>query len=250
MEVSGDDLGEAIYNELSRFSPSEVLLAGTLPQSAALEKRCREKFHALVERLPDETDESLCCLRVKNQFHLEDGDLPVRSICLAAGEMVGYLQKTQRVGMERLNTLTLWEDTQFMQLDVNTRYNLELCETMRTKEKRGSLLWVLDHTHTAMGKRLLRNWVEQPLLSPGGITRRLNAVEELVNDPELLDTLMEALSGIYDLERILTRIVYGSANGRELRSLWSALLRLPGVKQAVSHRTSAYLQALYGMWTN
>ncbi|MFR7479108.1 MAG: DNA mismatch repair protein MutS, partial [Acutalibacteraceae bacterium] len=81
MEVSGDDLGEAIYNELSRFSPSEVLLAGTLPQSAALEKRCREKFHALVERLPDETDESLCCLRVKNQFHLEDGDLPVRSIC-------------------------------------------------------------------------------------------------------------------------------------------------------------------------
>lgn len=245
MEVTGDDLSEAIYNELSRFSPSEVLLAGELPKAVELEKRCREKFHAAVEQLPNETDESLCYLRVKNQFHLEDGDLPTRSICLAAGEMVGYLQKTQRVGMERLNTLTLFEDAQFMQLDFNTRYNLELCETMRTKEKKGSLLWVLDHTRTAMGKRLLRNWVEQPLLSPGGITRRLNAVEELVNDPELLDTLMEALSGIYDLERILTRIVYGSANGRELRSLWSALLRLPGVKQAVSNRTSAYLQALY-----
>lgn len=243
IELRGEDLLLAIVNELGRFSPSEILLSGQFSRREELCKICRDKFHAAIEQGEEEPEES-CLMRVKQQFHMEDGDLPVRTICRAAGVMLLYLQKTQRVGLERMNTLSLFEDAQYMQLDGNTRYNLELCETMRTKEKKGSLLWVLDHTCTAMGKRLLRTWIEQPLLSPGGITRRQNAVEELVQNAELLDTLQDGLNGIYDLERILTRIVYGSANGRELRSLWSALLKIPALKQSLAPCQAALLQKL------
>ncbi|MCI5729029.1 MAG: DNA mismatch repair protein MutS, partial [Clostridia bacterium] len=243
IELRGEDLLLAIVNELGRFSPSEILLSGQFSRREELCKICRDKFHAAIEQGEEEPEES-CLMRVKQQFQMEDGDLPVRTICRAAGVMLLYLQKTQRVGLERMNTLSLFEDAQYMQLDGNTRYNLELCETMRTKEKKGSLLWVLDHTCTAMGKRLLRTWIEQPLLSPGGITRRQNAVEELVQNAELLDTLQDGLNGIYDLERILTRIVYGSANGRELRSLWSALLKIPALKQSLAPCQAALLQKL------
>lgn len=243
IELRGEDLLLAIVNELGRFSPSEILLSGQFSRREELCKICRDKFHAAIEQGEEEPEES-CLTRVKQQFHMEDGDLPARTICRAAGVMLLYLQKTQRVGLERMNTLSLFEDAQYMQLDGNTRYNLELCETMRTKEKKGSLLWVLDHTCTAMGKRLLRTWIEQPLLSPGGITRRQNAVEELVQNAELLDTLQDGLNGIYDLERILTRIVYGSANGRELRSLWSALLKIPALKQSLAPCQAALLQKL------
>ena len=243
IELRGEDLLLAIVNELGRFSPSEILLSGQFSRREELCKICRDKFHAAIEQGEEEPEES-CLMRVKQQFHMEDGDMPARTICRAAGVMLLYLQKTQRVGLERMNTLSLFEDAQYMQLDGNTRYNLELCETMRTKEKKGSLLWVLDHTCTAMGKRLLRTWIEQPLLSPGGITRRQNAVEELVQNAELLDTLQDGLNGIYDLERILTRIVYGSANGRELRSLWSALLKIPALKQSLAPCQAALLQKL------
>ena len=243
IELRGEDLLLAIVNELGRFSPSEILLSGQFSRREELCKICRDKFHAAIEQGEEEPEES-CLMRVKQQFHMEDGDLPARTICRAAGVMLLYLQKTQRVGLERMNTLSLFEDAQYMQLDGNTRYNLELCETMRTKEKKGSLLWVLDHTCTAMGKRLLRTWIEQPLLSPGGITRRQNAVEELVQNAELLDTLQDGFNGIYDLERILTRIVYGSANGRELRSLWSALLKIPALKQSLVPCQAALLQKL------
>ncbi|MGN0563254.1 MAG: DNA mismatch repair protein MutS [Candidatus Heritagella sp.] len=243
IELRGEDLLLAIVNELGRFSPSEILLSGQFSRREELCKICRDKFHAAIEQGEEEPEES-CLTRVKQQFHMEDGDLPARTVCRAAGVMLLYLQQTQRVGLERMNTLSLFEDAQYMQLDGNTRYNLELCETMRTKEKKGSLLWVLDHTCTAMGKRLLRTWIEQPLLSPGGITRRQNAVEELVQNAELLDTLQDGLNGIYDLERILTRIVYGSANGRELRSLWSALLKIPALKQSLAPCQAALLQKL------
>ena len=117
-----------------------------------------------------------------------------------------------------------------MRLDLNTRRNLELTETMRSKERRGSLLWVLDKTKTAMGKRLIRAWLEQPLLSPAKITLRQNAVAEFCDNRPLLDSITESLTGIFDLERIMTRVVYGSVNGKDLRALWSALTRLPQLK--------------------
>jgi DNA mismatch repair protein MutS len=132
-----------------------------------------------------------------------------------------------------------------MHIDLNARRNLELLETMRNKEKRGSLLWVLDKTHTAMGKRLIRNWIEQPLLSPARISRRLNAVEELSQDALLRDCISEQLSGIHDLERLMSRIVYGSANGRELRSLSSAISKLPKLKSILKDVKANLLTEIY-----
>ena len=144
--------------------------------------------------------------------------------------MLEYLSRTQITGLERMEEIRIYSQAKTMRLDLNTRRNLELLETMRSKERRGSLLWVLDKTKTAMGKRLIRTWLEQPLLSPAGITLRQNAVEELFENRPLLDDVTEALTGIFDLERIMTRVVYGSVNGKDLRALWSALTRLPQLK--------------------
>ena len=151
-------------------------------------------------------------------------------------QLLRYLKRTQRTGLERMTEVELYSGAQFMRLDLNARRNLELLETMRNKEKRGSLLWVLDKTRTAMGKRLIRSWIEQPLLSPAQISRRLNAVEELSGDAILRDNLSEQLTGIYDLERLMSRIVYGSANGRELRSLAATAAKLPGLKMCIRDR--------------
>ena len=138
----------------------------------------------------------------------------------------------------------MYSGSQFMGLDLSARRNLELLETMRGKSKRGSLLWVLDKTKTAMGKRLIRVWIERPLLNPAQILRRQNAVEELSMDGMFRDAVAEQLSGIHDLERLMTRIVYGSANARELRSLCAALSRLPELKQLLGGVSSALLKEI------
>lgn len=142
-------------------------------------------------------------------------------------------------GLERINNLDIYSDVQFMQLDLTARRNLELTETLRNKEKRGTLLWVLDHTKTAMGKRLIRNWIEQPLINPAQIIRRHNAVNELVNDPMLRGDLIDYLKDIYDLERIMTRVVYGSANGRELRSLSQTIQRMNPIRERMAEVKAA-----------
>lgn len=183
------------------------------------------------------------------QFHRQNlNELDLTSqpeIVRAIGALLGYLKRTQRTGIERMNGIDLYTGAQFMHLDLNARRNLELLETMRNKEKRGSLLWVLDKTHTAMGKRLIRSWIEQPLLSPAHISRRLNAVEELTQDSILRGSIAEQLTGIHDLERLMSRIVYGSANGRELRSLSSALMRLPKLKDLLKSVKSNLLTGVY-----
>ena len=149
-----------------------------------------------------------CQARVSRQFggqslaQLELSDKPLAVKALSA--LFDYLSRTQITGLERMNEVDIGTDAGVMGLDINARRNLELTETLRNKEKRGSLLWVLDRTKTAMGKRLIKAWLEQPLLSPAKITRRQNAVEELFQNPQLLDQLTEQLTGIYDLERIMT----------------------------------------------
>ncbi len=169
-------------------------------------------------------------------------DKPLTVLSLNA--LLEYLAQTQINGLERLSEVEIDLESTAMGLDITARRNLELTETMRNKEKRGSLLWVLDRTKTAMGKRLIKAWLEQPLLSPAQITLRQNAVEELYSSPQILDELSGQLTGIYDLERIMTRIVYGSANGRELRSLCATLKKLPGLKAVLSGCEATLLQTL------
>ena len=146
--------------------------------------------------------------------------------------------------MYQISLLELYNEKQFMHIDLNTKRNLELVETMRNKEKRGSLLWVLDKTKTAMGKRLMRSWIERPLLNETRIVRRQEAVEELLSSVILMDELSITLSGVYDLERLISKISYGTANARELRSLSFTLKKIPDIKKMISNLSSLNIRKI------
>lgn len=239
-----------LKNELSRYSPREILVNPNALELKELPKFIRERLSASLELLENgEYAPAPCTDAVLAQFHretLEALDLDGRTeIVCAVGALLGYLKRTQRTGLERMTEIDLYTGAQFMHLDLNARRNLELLETLRNKEKRGSLLWVLDKTRTAMGKRLIRSWIEQPLLGPAQISRRLNAVEELSGDSILRGSIGEQLAGIYDLERLMSRIVYGSANGRELRSLAAAAHKLPALRGLLQNLKSALLASVY-----
>ena len=248
--LSADHLTEQLKNELSRFSPREILIHQNVLELAELPKFIKERLSASLELLESaEYELEMCSAQVLDQFHkqnLNELDLDTRpEVVRAIGALLGYLKRTQRTGIERMSSIDLYAGVQFMHLDLNARRNLELLETMRNKEKRGSLLWVLDKTRTAMGKRLIRNWIEQPLLSPAHIGRRLNAVEELTQDSILRGGIADQLTGIHDLERLMSRIVYGSANGRELRSLSSAVARLPKLRELLKSVKTNLLTGIY-----
>ena len=161
---------------------------------------------------------------------LEELELTSENGTRALGMALDYLFEVQKTDLQNIREIQFYSDNKYMKLDFSARRNLELTETLRNREKRGTLLWVLDKTRTAMGKRLLRAWVEQPLLSPGGITERQNAVQYLVNDLALRDEIAEYMTSIHDMERLITRISYGSANARELRSLYETVQCLLPVK--------------------
>lgn len=244
------NLAEQLKNELSRFSPREILINPSALELAALPKFIKERMTASLELLEDENYAlKPCTARVLEQFGKSSPDdlgLQEEPLIIGAiGALIGYLKQTQRTGTERITEIDLYTGSQYMRLDLNARRNLELLETMRNKEKRGSLLWVLDKTKTAMGKRFIRSWIEQPLVSPAQIGKRLNAVEELTQDAMLRGSLAEQLTGIHDLERLMSRIVYGSANGRELRSLSAAVERLPKLKNLLSEVHSSLLTGIY-----
>ena len=247
-DLSVDELSSAINNETGRFMPSEAILnaqCAALPGVTAFLKdklRCpvtlpeEESFDAVPEPLLSQfAKENLAALG------LEDRQEAVRAV----NALLCYLQKTQMSGTQRLDTLYYYSGEQYMRLDLTTRRNLELCETMRGREKRGTLLWVLDKTKTAMGKRLLRTRIEQPLLNCAEIVRRHNAVGELFVDALLRADLADALGGVYDLERLMTRIVYGSANARELRSLAQTAEKLPDIKARISGVQSLLLKEIH-----
>ncbi|NLJ31263.1 MAG: DNA mismatch repair protein MutS [Clostridiales bacterium] len=247
--LPAQNLAEQLKNELSRYSPREILLNPGALELRELPKFIRERLSASLELLKSgEYEPAACTGEVLAQFGketLEALGLEDRGeIVRAVGSLLGYLKRTQRTGLERMTEIDLYTGAQFMHLDLNARRNLELLETMRNKEKRGSLLWVLDNTRTAMGKRLIRSWIEQPLLGPAQISRRLNAVEELTHDSILRGSIAEQLTGIYDLERLMSRIVYGSANGRELRSLAAAAQRLPALRELLKGVKSALLVSI------
>ena len=249
-ELLADSLQELesqVRNELARFSPREILINPQTLQMTGLGKFIKEKLSAALECLPQEETTGAEQL-LKVQFSPERLDSSGVSAYPLTAQAVGclllYLKKTQRTGLERMDTIEMYSGSQFMGLDLSARRNLELLETMRGKSKRGSLLWVLDKTKTAMGKRLIRVWIERPLLNPAQILRRQNAVEELSMDSMFRDAVAEQLSGVHDLERLMTRIVYGSANARELRSLCAALSRLPELKQLLGGVSSALLREI------
>ena len=186
------------------------------------------------------------------EMRAQFGDAPEKTAGLAPESpaftalavLLGYLKETQKKGVERLKTVHNYAEAQYMQLSPVTRANLELTETMRGREKKGTLLWVLDKTQTAMGKRLMRAWIEQPLVNVAAINARLDGVEELVGDSVARADIAAALSKIFDIERLMTRTVYGSASPREIYALAATCEQLPRLKALARPFGSAEITAL------
>ena len=246
-EISGSDSVNSLTSQLASYNPREILIGGDIVKIKSLPAFIKSKLSAGVEMLRDESfDNKLCTDTVNMQFGKEMQCIADSQVLInAIGALINYLKETQKNGLERINKIELYSDKQYMNLDYNTQRNLELTATMLNKEKRGSLLWVLDKTKTAMGKRLICSWLEHPLLNVSAINNRQSAVEELVNNNMLRLDIMDALSGIFDIERLMTRIVYGSANGRELRSLAAALQKLPQLSELVADCSAKYLKKVY-----
>jgi DNA mismatch repair protein MutS len=247
-EISGKNYIESLKSQLSSYNPREILIGGDVVNIMELPEFIREKLSTTVEMLPDENFAYITCQDVIKKQFSEDNynlimDKPI--VVSALGALITYLSETQKTGLERINRIELFTENQFMRLDFNTQRNLELTQTMLNKEKKGSLLWVLDKTKTSMGKRLMRGWIEKPLLNVSAIINRQSAVEELFNDTVLRLDITAALVGIFDIERLMTNIVYGSAKGRELRSLASALEKLPQISDLLKDCKSSLLRQIY-----
>jgi len=248
-QLPGGDDGR-IMGELGKFAPREIIFNEGFLDKKEITDFIREKISCTADLLGEEYfAASAAGMEILRQFKVRSlTDLGLAETPMAAaalGALLAYLKETQRVGLERIQAINLYSDKQFMKLDLTARRNLELTETMRGRERRGTLLWVLNHTKTSMGKRLMRSYIEQPLISAGIINRRLNAVEELTGDSILVSRIVEQLGGVYDMERLMTKIVYGNANPRDLTALGATMKRLPALKDLLQEVTSAALQEIY-----
>ncbi len=244
-QISGEGLLH-LQNELGRFSPSEAILSPTSWELDGLVDFLRQRLNCL----PNQDDGGRftpegCHSRVISQF-FNATDIPTADFVsrLAAGGLLSYLYDTQKTDLGHITTLQYYQSEQYMELDLTARQTLELTKTLRTGEKRGSLLWVLDKTKTPMGGRLIRSWMERPLLSPIQIGKRQQAVSDLVSDSILRGEVSEILREVGDLERVIGRVVYGTAGGRDLVALAAGLGKLPSLQSLLERCPSALLQNL------
>ena len=233
----GRDAVPDVLCELGTYSPSELLLNREAAADERIIKFAKERLSASVESGRDvyfAPDEALRAASEQFEGKIGDREKDDLPLIRAIGALVAYVAETQKSDISYIKELNVYDSGRFMQLDLATRRNLELNETLRTREKKGSLLWVLDRTKTAAGARMLRQWIEHPLISVPKITRRQSAVGELAADSVVREDLRDLLSGVLDLERLVTKIVYGSANARDLRAVSSTLSRLPGIINLLS----------------
>ncbi len=240
-----------IINELGRFAPSEVIMNSEVLKLTQVTDFIKSKLHSSCDLLDDECfDLSKASALLFKHFNVSSlSALSLENapgaVC-AIGASMDYLKSVQKSELENVKNIDYYGESSFMRLDVSTLRNLEITETMRNREKRGSLLWALDKTRTSMGKRMIRSWLEQPLLNIAKITKRHNAVSELVENPLLKDDIIDSLTGCQDMERLITRIAYSTANARELKGLSSTLTRLPAIKSYLSSCRSSLLADLCG----
>lgn len=247
--LGGQKLSSDIISELCRYSPREVLFNSELLAFKDVTTYLKQQLVCSVELMGDECyDKQLCRDAMLNQFgeslSKDTGVVADGLAYYALAALIGYLCGTQKKGVERLKTVQFYAQAQFMRLSAVTRANLELTETMRGREKKGTLLWALDQTQTAMGKRLIRTWVEQPLINSQTINSRLEGVAELCDDTVARVEIYEVLKNIFDIERLTTRIVYGSATPRELLALAATCAALPQLSKLISNFTGAEITSI------
>ncbi len=229
-----------LMDELMKYEPSEIICNDAFLVSGMDIADLRGRLHISVNALEAHMFDDESCKRtlmkhfkVKTLIGLGIDDFPTGM--LAAGALLQYLYDTQKTQLEHFTHITPYLTSKYMLLDSSTRRNLELTETLREKQKRGSLLWVLDKTRTAMGARLLRSMIEQPLIEKGAIEKRLDAIEELNKDSVSRDEIREYLNPIYDLERLLSKVTYKTANPRDLIAFRGSLEMLPSIKAVLAN---------------
>ena len=240
----------ALAYAISIFKPSELILnqsgKSICKDIIEIKKRC-DFFDSIIEDRYYDYDASVEA--IKNQFKgktldnlgITDKEHIIRSV----GALFMYLSETQKRDLSHLNELKICETSSFLNLDISSRRNLEITETMREKAKRGSLLGVLDKTKTAMGARRLKSWLDRPLVEEKKIAMRLDAVEELFNSHDAREDLTHSLKKIYDIERIISRVVYGSCNARDFLSLKQSIDKFPKIKSAIGNMESVLLKEIY-----
>ncbi|WP_313070202.1 DNA mismatch repair protein MutS [Lacrimispora sp.] len=238
-----------LTDEINKFNPSEIICNEAFYVSGVDIEDIKNRYHAVVSSLDNHFFSDEVCRKILKEHYkvgalsglgLEDYDNGI----IAAGSVMQYMYETQKSSLSHITNITPYSTGQFMIIDTSTRRNLELLETLREKQKRGSLLWVLDRTKTAMGARMLRTYIEQPLIHKSEIINRQNAIEELNMNYISREEICEYLNPIYDLERLIGRISYKTANPRDLISFKNSLEMLPYIKKILEEFNSEMLMNL------
>ena len=248
--VCEGDVIAHVLNRLGTYTPSEVILNKYAASIKSIDNFIKNRLSVDYQIIPEK---NYSVEQLKNEIiaHISNDEAKIaefdknEALLYSFGIALDYLKGVQKNELQNINDVDFYNENSFLTLDLTARRNLELIETQIRREKKGSLLWVLDHTKTAMGKRLMRSWVEQPLINYSSIILRQNAVEELTTDTILLDSLMDYLSEMFDLERIMTRIVYGSANAKELKTLSLTIDQLRNIKASLSNLKSKMLSGIF-----
>ena len=240
-----------LIDEIARYTPSELLVNSGISDCTEEMDKIKERFSAYITKFNDKffkADIETIKLRFNivdsNQKpieNLEDKELALNSI----NALIEYIEQTQKTGLDHINKITMYNISKYMSLDINARRNLEITEKMRDKSKKGTLLWVLDKTSTSMGGRLLRRWLNDPLIDVMEINKRLNAVKELKDNIMLRGDMIELLKKVYDIERITGKMAYGNANARDMITLKNSLVKLPELKSILSNCNQPYLKECY-----
>ena len=227
---------DRIFDEIYRVSPKEILISKQMASDQAFLSRLKKIFSGLITEV-ENSDFAMESAKqiLEEHFHQEDSEqlfIP-DSAKMAAGAVLAFLYRTQKRSLNYIGRISYYKNDRYMVLDQSTRRNLELTSTIFTNQKKGSLLWVLDKTRGTMGKRLLRDWLENPLLDVDEIKKRQEGVKEIYDNPLLLDELREILGRIHDLERTSSRIAYGSGTPRDLAALRDSIRHLPLLKELI-----------------
>lgn len=251
-EKTGKNREQETVSELSRFAPVELLINEGFLSLKEVHAFVKDRLSGCSVEMSDEDkfdNSDLTVITSQFDENKSVGELGISALPLvqkALCALFRYVCDAQRATVQRFVTLSVHSGAEYMGLSLTARRNLELCETMRTKEKRGSLLWVLDKTVTAMGRRKLRAWTERPLTSHTQILARLDAVDELIQNPTLLSDIRDALKGVYDLERLMSRVMYRSASPRDIYALGQTFSRLPALKETLGDLKSRLTVELNG----
>ena len=250
-EIKENNNFSKLLDEISRYTPSEIIVNTMMFESKSDISKIKDRFNVYVslekeDNFVNETDLLFNMYNILDENGNKISKQYESSLSIPAiNALLTYLTETQKTNLDHINTIKIYSITKYMALDINARRNLELTEKMRDKSKKGTLLWVLDKTSTSMGGRLLRRWINDPLIDVKQINKRLDSVKELKDGLILRGDITESLKKVYDIERLSGKIAYGNANGRDLISLKNSVAQLPEIKQILAKTESPLLKDLY-----